>query len=588
MTFLNPLFFFFFLTTHKMIDCLPFEVIKNIGLYLNQADRKSCSTVSSSWYHIYQPLVFQKALFKSPKQLTSYLNQTPELKKLTQELHFDVSLTDNTLHEFVCSCPHVHTLTLFINLLNNLSVQKTWTLIRDSTWSKTLVKIRMDELILPKVLPLLHTQLEDLTGSWSSLIDSHGQLISMPKLKILDVDSDLDFKLTLPILNQIRVAYPNLKSLTASDFHLEETPDFGSVLTPFPHVRAFHLLNSYDNKNALPELMTMFTDLHAWSVLRSATSDLTKSREGLYKEMSIKHPNIRDLKLDYFNSISMYARYPQTRSLQLEGNPYINIVTYRSQLNLQKLVESLPHLRHLKFYGIIHLETENESIKHYLSNTAKSGYILSIPDLKKEDTVFMENNDNEYDTEIVEGTTYYAKWYPEDDQPFFGNGEIYLGTTRKKIMPSKPIWNIQPNLNVYTDELSPSSLTFLTTLSMEMVTLRNPTFQWLKQRCPMLEELVILKSEPYPYCVIELGPKLRVFSYSLDRRYVSFKLPIVCLNNTVSLEWVKGEFKETEYAKEMSQISNAYKIHINFSTSVLQKLKLFDHFVPKKLFLSQE
>ncbi|KAG2230737.1 hypothetical protein INT48_004790 [Thamnidium elegans] len=381
----------------------------------------------------------------------------------------------------------------------------------------------MDELLLPQVLPLLCHQLQDVTGSWGSLLDTDRSLIAMPKLLILDVDNDDEYELTIPVLDQMRVAYPSLKKLTASYFNLKREDH--TPLVPFPLVRSFHLLNSNDLDCGLRHIMNMFRDLKEYSVIRSYVSDTsTEDRNKLFKDLALVHPRIHDLKLDLFTDLTLYSCFTRITSLQLEAIPEEDIISHRISVDLIKLVSRLPGLKHFKLYGIVHLES-NEPLNHYLLNTYQSGL--------------------------------------------------------NKILPKTPIWNIQPNLSTYNNDPSSATnvISKLVSLNIEMATLRNPTFHWLKHNCPLLQELHVLKTEPYPYAAIELGPNVHTFTLSFNRRYDSLELPILCLNNTVSLEYIDNEYKQTEYAKQMTRITNAYKIHVNF-TSSLREFKFCDHHVP--------
>ncbi|GAA5798288.1 hypothetical protein EDC94DRAFT_665415 [Helicostylum pulchrum] len=545
------------------MDALPVEVLRLVGSYLNQVNQKSCTLVCQSWYKIFQPLVFQKAVLTSPTQLLSYMQQKPTLKSLTQSLHFNVPLTDETLLEFATTCPRVHTLTLFINLLNNLSIPETVSVIT-THWSRTLIKIRMDELLLPKVLPLLCHQLQEVTGSWGSLLDADRCLIAMPKLFILDVDNDDEYELTIPVLDLMRIAYPRLKKLTASYFNLKQVHDHTPVVVPFPLVRSFHLLNSNDLDCGLRQIMKMFSDLKEYSVIRSYVSDSsTEDRKKLFKDLALVHPSICDLKLDLFTDLALYSCFTRITSLQLEAIPEEDIISHRVSVDLIKLVSGLPLLKHFKLYGIVHLES-NESLNHYLLNTYQSGCTLT--DQLEDD----EEEEQEDENDLFEIST---------DDIHYSKRELYKNILVKKILPKTPIWNIQPNLSTYNpSSLLDTAISKLVSLTIEMTTLRNPTFQWLKYNCPLLQELHVLKTEPYPYAVIELGPNVHTFTLSFNRRYDSLELPILCLNNTVSLEYVGNKYKQTEYAKQMTRITNAYKIHVHF-TSSLREFKFCGHLI---------
>ncbi|KAI8076262.1 hypothetical protein BDF21DRAFT_400623 [Thamnidium elegans] len=431
------------------------------------------------------------------------MQQNPTLKSLTQSLHFNVPLTDETLLEFAITCPRIHTLTLFVNLLNNLSIPKTVSVI-NTYWARTLIKIRMDELLLPQVLPLLCHQLQDVTGSWGSLLDTDRSLIAMPKLLILDVDNDDEYELTIPVLDQMRVAYPSLKKLTASYFNLKREDH--TPLVPFPLVRSFHLLNSNDLDCGLRHIMNMFRDLKEYSVIRSYVSDTsTEDRNKLFKDLALVHPRIHDLKLDLFTDLTLYSCFTRITSLQLEAIPEEDIISHRVSVDLIKLVSRLPGLKHFKLYGIVHLES-NEPLNHYLLNTYQSGCTLT--DQLEDDE---EEEEREDENDLFEIST---------DDIHYSRRELYKNILVNKILPKTPIWNIQPNLSTYNNDPSSATnvISKLVSLNIEMATLRNPTFHWLKHNCPLLQELHVLKTEPYPYAAIELGPNVHTFTLSFNRR----------------------------------------------------------------------
>jgi hypothetical protein len=51
----------------------------------------------------------------------------------------------------------------------------------------------------------------------------------------------------------------------------------------------------------------------------------------------------------------------------------------------------------------------------------------------------------------------------------------------------------------------------LTKLILREVTLRNPTYKWIAQHLPLLEEFHVNLTKPYPFCDIVLGSKIRAF-----------------------------------------------------------------------------
>lgn len=557
----------------------PYEVLRNIGSFLNQVDQKACSSVCKSWLHPFRDLVFQKAVLLHTTQLQKYTEQDPSLKRLTQSLHFNVPLTDQMLLEFAEASPNVHTLTLFINLLNNLSIPKTMSVIT-TYWLKSLIKIRMDGLLLPEVLPLLCYQLEDVTGDWRGFYNEDKQIIPMPKLKILDIEDDYSANermLSSKLLNSIRIAYPKLQKLTVGYFFVGTEPDDDEDpgYAPFPLVKSFHILNCDELDNAYPNFRKSFTGLKEFSLVRSTPEDDEELRCKAYSDWAVDHPDIQHLKVDHLNKdpIGFYevlSNFTKLSSLHLELSGETGVITKRYRIDLPEILSRLPNLKTLKIWGLAHIHT-GEFLEHYLCGTA--GFFDG--DHQGDDSKPEEEKGVTYDSDVFVG-----------DHPFFGDGEelITKGLRElvvKKHFPANYQWPIYRGLTFATKPIDEVIHPYkLTSLHLEMSTLRNPTYYWLTRHCPWLEELSVLQSEPYPYFVIDLGKNLRTFSWSFDERYFKYEPPtFVNINNAYHFEYVslrRGYVQISRPRYTVQSNDSSFKIDINYGPS-LKRLKICGH-----------
>lgn len=561
----------------------PYEVLRNIGLFLNQVDQKACSIVCKLWLNPFRDLVFQKVVLLKPDQLQNYNEQDPSLKRLTQSLHFNVPLTDQLLIDFAEASPNVHTLTLFVNLLNNLSIPKTVSVI-STYWLKSLTKIRMDGLLLPEVLPLLCHQLEDVTGDWRGFYTKDKQIIPMPKLKILDIEDDYSVNermLSAKLLDSMRIAYPKLQKLTVGYFFVgieHEDIDEAVDYKPFPLVKSFHILNCDELEDAYPSLRKTFTDLKEFSLLRSTPQGDEEFRHISYSDLVVDHPNIQHLKIDHLNtdSIGLYniiSKLKHLTSLHLELSGETGVITKRYRIELPDILSRLPNIKKLKIWGLSHIGT-GETLEHYLCGTV--GYFDG--DHEDDEDEPPESSERErfsgvtYDSDVFVG-----------DHPFFGNGEQLMNKGHRELVVKKHFpfdqrWPIYQGLTFATKHIGEVINPYkLTSLYLEMSTLRNPTYHWLTRYCPLLEELFVLQSEPYPYFVINLGEKLHTFTWSFDERYAKYEPPsFICMNGVHFLEYVTPYlgYQESEEARHIIQTNDAsFKIDLNFGPS-LKNLKI--------------
>ncbi|KAI7887982.1 uncharacterized protein EV154DRAFT_605197 [Mucor mucedo] len=519
----------------------PYEVLRNIGTFLNQVEQKECSRVCHSWLAPFRALVFQKAVLLHLSQLQRYNEQAASLRRLTQSLHINVPLTDAMLLDFAEASPNVHTLTLFVNLLNNLSIPKTLTVIR-TYWLKSLTKIRMDGLLLPEVLPLLCHQLEDVTGDWRGFYDENRQIIPMPKLRILDIEDDYSANermLSSRLLNSIRVAYPQLRKLSVGYFFVgtelmeEEGEEWEGEYAPFPFVRSFHIMNCDELDDAYPSFRKLFKGLKEYSLVRSTPQDDEEIRLKTYADLVVDHPAIHTLKIDHCTKdpvglFDVLSKLKDLRSLHLELTGETGVITKRYRINLSQLLLRLPQLKKLNIWGLAHIGV-GESLEHYLCGTA--GFFDA--GCKEED----EYESPEMMSRVAPCVTYDSDVFV-GDHPYFGNGEELMTeglreVVVKKHFPENDRWPVYGRLNFSTSHMVPGFTCQLTSLHLTMTTLRNPTFQWLALHCPMLQELFVLQSEPYPYFVVELGERLRTFEWSFDERYIKYgPPPLVTLNGS--------------------------------------------------------
>lgn len=568
---------------------LPYEILREVGSYLNQINQKECCLVCKAWRKPFQTLVFQKVVLLKERQAELYVQQDLSLRKLTTGLHFDISLTDEAFEEYARASPHVNTLTLYVNMLNNLSIPKTVSVIK-TYWLKNLIKIRMDELILPEILPLISHQVEDVTGSIKALFDREGKFRPMPKLRILDAEQEEDWNsISARTLNDMRIAYPKLQDLTLSYFFLESIDEEEmSEFTPFPLVRSFHLLNCDDLLDSNSQIKRMFTDLKRYSFLRTNLSEEAKWARAPYQDLILKNSNLKELNLLYLSGMSGRDGFPDLNklskltSLHLERSIGTDIITKRVLFDFDLLLASVKHLKRLKIYGLFHITTKCESFDQYLSGTV--GFC---------DTTFSENNFVQADESVISQIRYEDE-NDSDDFMTFGNGEqLYQGKnliiTVKKKMPAPHFnretfeWNeCEPFMHRFNDQPAYTVQEHsLTSLHIEWATLKNSSYRWIAQSLPLLEEFFVLQSEPYPFCNILLGNNVRTFKISFDSRYKKYGTPVLRLNKNSQeqvVKWCEASkgFMNSRAIREYPYIDRLYLLTITYH-SALVDLEVCDH-----------
>jgi hypothetical protein len=559
---------------------LPYEILRNIGLFLSQIYQRECSLVCKTWQKPFQTLVFQKAVFLNENQFQLYQSQDASLRKLTISMHFNVPLTDELFEQIAQASPHVNTLTLYVNLLNNLSITKTVSVIR-TYWLKSLTKIRMDELLLPEIIPLLSHQLENVSGGFGAFFDSNKKLISMPQLKVLDIEQEEDLEYATQIdvkrLNDIRLAYPKLQDLTISYFRLDPIQDNTFTYTPFPFVRSFHLLNCDDTEDCYPQLKNMFTDLKQFSFLRINVPQHVKWAPNPYLDLVTENPNLNDVNLLYLGGISqrekgfpVLSKLSKLTACHLERSIGTDIITKRELLDFDLLISSAAKLKKLRIVGLFHA-TSGEPFDNYLRGT------VGFCDSGNLDTPYIR------DGNTISITNYFVNQDETDDFTNFGDGEE-LYKSKDKITTVKkrtPVLTHADSFDFYewweTKPFISRPLTFtnvtypLTTLRLESVTLRNPTYLWIAHHLPCLEELYVFETEPYPYFEIVLGDRVHTFQITFDARFTQYGLPIVHLDDISfdkyrTVKWNDAdEMFDTIEGKLKEYIgTNAYAIHITF------------------------
>ena len=116
----------------------------------------------------------------------------------------------------------------------------------------------------------------------------------------------------------------------------------------------------------------------------------------------------------------------------------------------------------------------------------------------------------------------------------FGNGENLCKDSRPLLRVKKgrpktchdlwsPVnqWNISRtllSLQTYPDPQTPI-YRFMLKLELDWVTLRTPSYEWIKKCLPSLQEFYVHHSEPYPFCEIPLGSNVHTFEIDFDARY---------------------------------------------------------------------
>ncbi|GAN07709.1 hypothetical protein MAM1_0172c07211 [Mucor ambiguus] len=606
------------------MEKLPAEVCRIIGSCLNQKEQSSCTLVCKHWMKVFSPLVFAKAVLTTRNQVEGYLGQNAELKKYTISLHLVAPITNEEFQDFVSSCPKVKDLTLFSNYSNKLKVEPAIQLI-SKHWSTSLVKIRMDSLLMPEVLAFLAHQLQDVTGDLKDLLipGSSNKLYSLPNITTLEIENgDQSGNEAIHFLNQLHSSCPKLKNLTICSMRFPTFPDLYADVQPFS-LSSFHLKNCdgiiEENATQLLRIFPSLTDLsllRTESIIRRNLVDIVHSLHDAYPAISMYSPQIRNLSIDYvygdidtlnyFNNL--FSPLSNLHTLHLELSCFIGGVSLREKVSLSNILASAPQLKKLSIYGLAHLVTV-DSLDHYC--VGKSGhYDNRTRRIVQRDVFFDDEDDNppsppddfDIDANIAarEGSpdpifeaysvagVNYLLFYTDDGLEKYGEGEV-LVEEGSELMISKKMgvrdstdqshkyWNVpqQPrSLQSFTTTM-PCFTSGLTILQLEMVTLRNPTFRWINSCCPNLAELSIMKTGPYPWCDIYLKDlkKLKRFSMSFELYYPY--LPVLILIGEESTRIYRPATNNSKNYVEDSlyphvELENLYQVTLHHSNSLTQ------------------
>lgn len=608
------------------MEKLPVEVYRIIGSYLNQQEQKSCIRVCKLWKTVFTPLLFAKVILIKRHQVESYLSQSADLKKHTVSLHLVASISDNEFQEFVNSCPKVKDLTLFSNYSNKLKVEPAVQLI-EKFWSANLVKIRMDSLLMPKVLAFLAPQLQDITGDLEDLLipDSANKMYSFPNVKTLEIENgDTSGDHTIHFLNQLHSSCPKLRNLTICSMRFPTFPDLYEDVQPFS-LNSFHLKNCdgiiQENATQLLRIFPSLTELsllRTESIIRPDLVDVVHSLHEAYPAISMYSPQIRNLSIDYvYGNIdtfdyfkNLFSPLSNLQTLHLELSCLIKGVSLREKVSLSNILTSTPQLKTLSIYGLAHLVTV-DGLDHYC--VGKSGhYDNRIRRIVQRHTSFEDEDfeppsppdnfdidadivarerspDPFFDVYSVAGVDYLL-FYTDDGLEKYGEGEVLI-EEGSELMISKKMgvtdsagktykyWNVprQPRSLQYFQHLPSDFTSKLTTLQLEMVTLRNPTFRWINSCCPNLTDLSVLKTGAYPWCDIYLMDlkKLQRFSMSYELYYPY--LPVLFLIGEESERIYRPTaINSKEYIPDPQfqhvEHENLYQITLHHSKSLMQVL----------------
>ncbi|KAL9548389.1 hypothetical protein MBANPS3_005698 [Mucor bainieri] len=606
------------------MEKLPAEVYRIIGLHLNQQERSSCTLVCKRWKAVFSPLVFAKAVLTTRSQVEGYLGQSAEMKKYTISLHLVAPITNEEFHGFVSSCPKVKDLTLFSNYSNKLKVEPAIQLI-SKHWSANLVKIRMDSLLMPKVLAFLAPQLQDVTGDLEDLLipGSSNQLYPLPNVTTLEIENgDQSGNLAIHYLNQLHSSCPKLKNLTICCMRFPTFPDLYASVQPFS-LTSFHLKNCdgiiQENATQLLRIFPSLTDLsllRTESIIRPDLVDVVHSLHEAYPAISMYSPQIRNLSIDYvYGNIDTYSYFNNLLSplsnlhtLHLELSCLIKGVSLREKVSLSNILTSAPHLKKLSIYGLAHLITV-DGLDHYC--VGKSGHYDSrARRIVQRDVFFEDEDDNppsppvdfDNDAEIatrerspdpifeaysVAGVDYLL-FYTDDGQEMYGEGEVLI-EEGSELMISKKMaardstdksykyWSVprQPrSLQDFTAPM-PRFTSALTILQLELVTLRNPTFRWINLCCPNLVELSVLKTGLYPWCDIYLKDlkKLQRFSMSFELYYPHLPVLLLVGEDSTKIYRPATIYSKTyieDYHYQHVELPNLYQVKLHHSNSLTQ------------------
>ncbi|KAK4518773.1 uncharacterized protein ATC70_008996 [Mucor velutinosus] len=607
------------------MEKLPAEVYRIIGSHLNQQEKRSCTLVCKHWKKVFSPLVFAKAVLTTRNHVEGYLRQSAGLKKYTTSLHLVAPITNEEFQGFVSSCPKVKDLTLFSNYSNKLKVEPAIQLI-SKYWSTSLVKIRMDSLLMPKVLEFLAPQLQDVTGDLEDLLipGSSNKMYSLPNVKTLEVENgDQSGNEAIHFLNQLHLSCPKLKNLTICSMRFPTFPYLYAEVQPFS-LNSFHLKNcdGIIKENAT-QLLRIFPSLNDLSLLRTESIirpdlvDVVHSLHDAYSSISMYSPQIRNLSIDYvYGNIdtfdyfkNLFSPLLNLHTLHLELSCLITGVSLREKVSLSNILTSAPQLKKLSIYGLAHLVTV-DGLDQYC--VGKSGhYDNHIRRIVQRDAFFEDDDSNtpsppadfDIDANVVArerspdpifevysvAGVDYLLFYTDDGQEKYGEGEVLIEEgselmiskkmgLRDSIDKTHKYWNVPRQPRSLQQDFTtpmPCFTSRLTMLQLEMVTLRNPTFRWINSCCPNLVELSILKTGPYPWCDIYLKDlkKLQRFSMSFELYYPY--LPVLRLVGDKSTKIYRPATIDSKTYIEDSQyqhveLENLYQVTLHHSTSLTQ------------------
>lgn len=606
------------------MDKLPAEVYRIIGSRLNQQEQRECTLVCKHWQKVFSPLVFAKAVLITRSQVEGYLCQSAELKKYTISLHLVAPITNEEFKDFVSSCPKVKDLTLFSNYSNKLKVEPAIQLI-SNYWSTSLVKIRMDSLLMPKVLAFLAPQLQDVTGDLADLLipGSSNKMYSLPNVKTLEIENgDQSGDMAIHFLTQLHSSCPKLKNLTICSMRFPTFPVLYADIQPFS-LNSFHLKNCdgiiQENATQLLRIFPGLADLsllRTESIIRPDLIDVVHSLHDAYSAISVYSPQVHNLSIDYvYGNLdtfgyfkNLFSPLSNLHTLHLELSCLIKGVSLREKVSLSSILSNTPQLKKLSIYGLAHLVTVDGLDQYCIG---KSGHYDSrTRQIVQRDVSFDDEDadppsppaDFDIDADIaarehspdpsfeaysVSGVTYLL-FYDDDGQERYGEGEVLIEEGSELMISKKMMandstdktykyWNVprQPRSLQNFTAVMPHFTSGLTILQLEMVTLRNPTFRWINSCCPNLIELSILKTGPYPWCDIYLKDlkKLQSFNMSFELYYPH--LPVLFLDGEDSTKTYrpvtihsKAYIEDSQY--QHVELENLYQVTLHHSHSLKQ------------------
>lgn len=475
-------------------------------------------------------------------------------------------------------------------------------------------------------LKTLEIENGDTTGE-RTIADLNQLHSSCPKLKDLTLCS-----MRFPVFPDM---YRDVQPFSLTSFHLKNCDGIiqentTQLLRIFPNLNTLSLLRT--ESIIRPDLVDVVHSLHgAYPAISHYSPQI--------RNLSIDYVYGNIDTMDFFKNLLL--SFQNLHTLHLELSCLVAGVSLREKVSLSNILTSAPHLKKLSIFGLAHLVTVDGfeqycigKIGHYDNRVRRiverdpfetfndpeipedpedhEDYEIPEDHEDHEDQEDYENHEDRENWDIPFGgninamSTRDAPSFPPQFEIYsvsgvdyllfftvdgrFGEGEV-LVEEGSELMISKKMgcrdssdkshryWPVpqQPRSLRSFNFSPPNFCSRLQELRLEMVTLRNPTFQWINACCPHLIELSILQTGAYPWCNIYLKDlkKLRRFSMSFELYYEILPVLIMVGDETTRI-FKPATIRSKTYVEDPqfqhAELESLYKVTIHHSRSLEQFL----------------